>query len=182
MPDRSRPWELVQQRVDVVQVIDLVEDDQMSAADPVELRVQFLERVGRSKSSLREFARVLGEKSIDQCANDGVEGVSVTVQFVDVQLIGVGPLRDLVLECFHHVRRDGGLPESGLPVQHNVLWSATEENVLERVAILIDLLVAFEDLIRLVVLGEDFLRDEDRTLDITEWPGHACSWRIIVNI
>jgi len=36
---------------------------------------------------------------------------------------------------------------------------------------LIDLLVAFENLIRLMIFGENFLRDKNRTLDITEWPG-----------
>jgi len=37
---------------------------------------------------------------------------------------------------------------------------ATEENILKRVAVLIDLLVAFENLIRLMIFGENFLRDK----------------------
>jgi len=92
---------------------------------------------------------------------------------VYVYVVGVRSLRDLVLKRLHHIRRDSGFAEPGLPVQHDVLWGATEENILKRVAVLIDLLVAFENLIRLMIFGENFLRDKNRTLDITEWPGHA---------
>jgi len=60
----------------------------------------------------------------------------------------------LILERLHHVLRDGCFAQSGLSVQHDVLWSATEENVLERVAVLIDLFVALENLVRLMIFRE----------------------------
>jgi len=51
--DRSRSREFIQEGVDIVQVINLVEDDEVSSADSVKLSVEFLEGVSRSKTTFR---------------------------------------------------------------------------------------------------------------------------------
>ena len=42
---RSRAWKLGQQRVRVLQMVDLVEHDEVRSADAIELSIQLVERV-----------------------------------------------------------------------------------------------------------------------------------------
>jgi hypothetical protein len=131
-------------------VVDLVEHDEVRPTDAIELPVWFAERVTGSESPLREPTSVVRNQLVDKAANHHRQCSPVTVDRVGVKLVGRLSRSHFFVEFHQHVLRDGRLSESGFAIHEDVLWIPTEQHILKRMTVRINLFVASEDRFRLI--------------------------------
>ena len=79
-------------------MVDLVKNDEVCSAQPVELSVQFVERIARPKPSLREATGMVQEQVVDETANEYKQRLPATVHRVGPEIVGFRSCRHLRAE------------------------------------------------------------------------------------